>query len=121
MTSRFIHREQPSAFDLHLRSHHLVTNNTVYILAGNIRQNNISSLIINFLEGCLMTNKERELVAAITTERQQQSRGKSSRKSTDEHEEDTARAKYGAEHHKGLVKNIPFGYIWVILHCKIKK
>lgn len=83
MISRFIHREQPSAFDLHLRSHHLVTNNTVYILAGNIQLNNISNLIFNFLEGCLMSNKERELVAAITTERQQRPRGKTGQKNSD--------------------------------------
>ena len=45
--------------------------------------NNISSLIFNFLEGCLMSNKERELVAAITTERQQRPRGKTGQKNSD--------------------------------------
>ena len=46
-------REQSAAFDEHLATDHLVKDNANYILAG-----------------CLMNTKERNLVAAITEERQ---------------------------------------------------
>ena len=56
-------REQSGAFDDHLATYHLITDNADYILAG-----------------CLMNTKERNLVAAITEERQQSVKGKSGAK-----------------------------------------